>query len=213
MKHISETLPTISATTGPTGTEETKPTLIGRELGKPGLGANLPVPFEQLTDMRPLEIDKAMADWFPRSVVTSIRPVISLSDDPGLIGETVDWRIEGNPDRSEAEQSLARLDAMMQPAPFDQVQFELGKLRALTAAKKEDGENQQFILAAFAEQIDENGYPLDVVRQACRDSANYGTFWPAWSEFKQRCDRYFLKRKAWYLALRRYLSASTRKTG
>ena len=206
MKQLSEIMPKISESISPTATAEPKHVSTGALVGSDGFASKLPIPREQLTAMRPMEIDKAMADWLPRPVVSAMRSVIHLGPDPGRIGETIDWRLEGEVSEGDARSALETLKAIMAPADPHEVTVELTKMRAVMASRKDDSENQALILAVFVEQIEAEGYPIDVIREARRDLVNVTTFWPTWSEFKARCDREFLKRRAFYIAMRRLLA-------
>lgn len=179
---------------------------IGREPGKAGSGGNLPVPAQQLTAMVPRDIDKAMEVWLPRSVTTSMRSVMYLGPDSGRIGTILAWTLEGHPDRQEAREALEMLKSLMVPADPRAVQVELTKMRALTVSRSETQENQSMALLAFGEQIESEGYPIDVVKAACREVINGMKFWPSWHEYKERADSEFLKRKHTYLELRKYLA-------
>ena len=156
----------------------------------------------------PAEIDSAMDHLLPPSVATSFKPKIYWGDDPEWLGETVDYEFDGNADRDEAQEALRQIERWMAPAEHNAVVRELGMLRALVTTRKEDQESLSMIFAAFAEQIEMERYPIDVVRQARLDSAQVNKFWPAWADFKEICDGHFLKRKAYYLALRKYLAAT-----
>ncbi len=179
---------------------------IGSGAGKDGSGGNLPVPAQRLMEMRPMEIDKAMAAWLPPCVTFGLQSEIHLGPDPGRIGEVIDWRIEGEIPISDAEAALSVLDQLMVPADPNQVLTELGKTRAVLATRKETEENQSIVLAVYVEMIDEEGYPIDVVVETCRDLRKLTRFWPTWSEFKERADREFIKRRALYGALRRIVA-------
>ena len=124
----------------------------------------------------------------------------------GRIGEVIDWRVDGDISVSDAEAALGVLDQLMVPADPNQVLTELGKTRAVLATRKETEENQSIVLAVYVEMIDEEGYPIDVVLETCRDLRKLTKFWPTWSEFKERADREFLKRRALYKALCRIVS-------
>lgn len=204
MKHISEISPKISAPTGQPAPAETKLTPIGRELGKPGSDENAPAIID-LPSTLPAEIDLAMDHLLPPSVATSFEPKYYAGDDPGWFGAVVDYEFSGA-DRDDVQAALEMLGKWMIPAGHNEVIRELAMLRALVTARKEDAESLSVILAAFAEQIEIAGYPVDVVRQARIDSAKVCKFWPSWSEFMEHCDGHFLKRRAYYLALRRYWS-------
>lgn len=175
---------------------------IGSGAGKDGSAGNLPVPAQRLTEMRPMEIDKAMADWLPQSVTLGLRSKIHLGPDPGRIGEVTDWQVMGNIPIADAEAALSVLDELMVPADPNEALTELGKTRAVLAARKENEENQSIVLAVYVEMIEDEGYPIDVVVETCRDLRKLTKWWPTWSEFKERADREFLKRRALYKALR-----------
>lgn len=220
MKPISETLPTILERIGPPATGETKPMPTGPEHGKAGSGGKVPAPAmseTEVTVMRdlldkgslsPAEVDSAMDRLLPPSVATSFRAKINWGSDPNYIGATEDYELHGEPSRKDTLDSIEMLDRWMRPAGHNEVVIELGKLRALVTTRKEDADSLSVIIGAFAEQIEQNRYPIDVVRQARKDSADLCKFWPAWADFKERCDELFLKRKAFYNALRRYLATS-----
>lgn len=179
---------------------------IGRELGKDGSGGNLPVPVGQLTAMRPHEIDKSMEDWLAPSVVTSMRSTMYLGPDSGRIGTILAWTLEGAPPEADARAALEVLQILMEPADPQAVQVEISKMRALTVSRNENEDGQSFLLAAFGEQIEIEAYPLDVVKAACREVISGLKFWPSWAEYKERADSEFLKRKHFYLELRKYLA-------
>lgn len=208
MKQLSEITPRISGTTSQMATGETRPAATGVDPGNAGSGNNLPMPRQQLAAMRPLEIDKAMEELLPQAVVSRLTSAIHLGPDPSRIGETIDWRIEDAEGLSEddARQAMAVLEFLVEPADPADASLELAKLRAVMASRKAEGEDESLIQAVFMEQIEWEGYPIDVIRETCRDLRGLTKFWPTWSEFKERCDREFLKRRALYRALRRIVA-------
>ena len=134
-----------------------------------------------------------------------MQQVIHLGPDPGRMGETLDWRLQGDPGDEDATTAMQMLKALMVPADREEVMIALAKMRALVVSKRESEDDQTFVLAAYGEQIEAERYPLDVVKQACRETVQLTRFWPSWSEFKERCDAGFLKRKAFHHAMRQYL--------
>lgn len=158
--------------------------------------------------MRPMEIDKAMEELLLPAVVSQLTSVIHLGPDPGRIGETIDWRLaeDHGITAAQANHTLEVLEALMEPADPTATASELAKMRAVVASRKPEGEDESLIQAVFMEQIECEGYPIDVVRETCRDIRNLSKFWPTWSEFKERADREFLKRRAVYTAMRKVLS-------
>lgn len=206
MKQISEILPPTLSTISPTAKAEESDESPGRGLGKPGSGTSLATIDLNLQTAKPAEIDRAMEAWLPRSVATSIRSRIDMSDDPHRMGEILGWDITGEIPRDDAAAALEILNALMQPATPQDVQVELAKLRAVTASAKSGENDTKFLLLAYAEMLEDERYPIDVIRQARKDAAAASKFWPSFADFKRIADGYFMKRKALYLGLRRALA-------
>lgn len=147
----------------------------------------------------------------PQSVATLFSIVVDVGGDPENIGEIKRYHFEGDPPPDDVAEALRMLRVWMAPADHNDIVVELGKLRALVVTRKEDDESLALVLGAFAEQIANEGYPIDVVRQARLDSINTNRFWPSWFEFRELCDRLYLKRRSYCDALERYWLRKSRE--
>ena len=208
MKQLSKIPLATSLNTSPTEGEKTIAAGTGVSVGSDGSGQNALAPIN-LQSMTPDEINSAMDHLLPPCVATSFEPKHYWGDDPGWIGAVIDYEFTPGAEDDEVSRSIEMLDQWMRPADHNEIIKELGKLRALVTTRKEDHDSLAIILGAFAEQIEDARYPIDVVRQARIDSAQVSKFWPSWAEFKEHCDGHFLKRKAYYMALRRYLASKS----
>ena len=145
-----------------------------------------------------------MAAWLPPSVNSLVRDEWKN----GSHGyEVTGYSLEGEIPRNDAEDALKTLRELDRPAPSDFCMKELARLKMLTKSAKADGDDTKFQLAVMAEELSE--YPMDAVKDACRDIAKRSTFFPAWVELKALCDESVLKRRCLIRALERYLKHRT----
>lgn len=205
LRPISEILPTISERIGRQARDETLPMPIGGDAGKVGcVEKPRAAPINPVTAPATAN-DETMVASLPPSVATSFKPVVYWGSDPERIGEIEDYEF-GDAPHQDCLDALERLERWLVPAAHNDVVLELGKMRALVATRKEDDDSLSAIIGAFAEQIAAHRYPLDVVQQARLDYVSFGSFWPAWAEFREICDRLYLRRKSYYQALRNYIT-------
>ena len=87
----------------------------------------------------------------------------------------------------------------MTPITSAACQKALAKLRYLTKVRNESTEDIRLTLLFYAEELTK--YPADVVRHVLDTQKNISPWWPAWSELKERLDRYTSKRRRLHEAL------------
>jgi hypothetical protein len=86
-----------------------------------------------------------------------------------------------------AAEGQAVLARALQPAASLDVTRELHRLRVLTKARQQSQAEIDEALTLFGDEL--KGYPLEVIRRACREQARESPFWPALAELVTRCDR------------------------
>ena len=62
-------------------------------------------------------------------------------------------------------------------------------MRLVTAAQDRADEDLEAAFTFYAEELEDQGYPADIVSSACRRWARRETFWPALAELTGLCDQ------------------------
>jgi hypothetical protein len=100
------------------------------------------------------------------------------------------------------EQSRAIVGLAMAPAPGDLIVGELTRLHLVTASQDIHEHDLEAMFTFYADELEDQGYPLDVVTTACRQSGRVLKFWPALAELVARCDGLMRERRMLDAALR-----------
>lgn len=82
----------------------------------------------------------------------------------------------------------------VQPAMMSDVTVEITRMRTLTARRAEGEIDTEMLIGAMTEEL--AGYPIDIVRTACREWPRDNKFFPTLKELRDACERNFIFRRA-----------------
>lgn len=86
------------------------------------------------------------------------------------------------------------LAPFMERCPVEIAAQELARLGVACVPRRDDGDQGALRAAVFVDLV--TPYPADAVIWACRDWADYNTFFPAWAELRQRLESRVKRRRA-----------------
>jgi len=191
-KSLPNNLPT---TTTPRGQQCS----TGMRRGVPG--SVMPTVSEALKTGDPSTVDKTMEALLPRSVASSL----SLKErewvgENGYDFEVIGAELSQEVPEEDRAKGLAMFEAVCRPAPPQDIVVALGKLRMLTAAKKENGDDMDARIIIYAEKLSE--YPGDIVLDALKRLPKMSKWFPTWHEIYQMVEWRAKRRQVQLDALR-----------
>lgn len=103
------------------------------------------------------------------------------------------WLLKKGWDEEDGRWSLRLLRELNAPAEQQACEHILARLKVLTRERSLTQDDMVAQIAIYAEGLAQ--YPLDVVREACRDWAQNEKWFPAWSEIRERCETLVMMRR------------------
>ncbi len=83
-------------------------------------------------------------------------------------------------------EARAVLEASMRPIDREAATKALMGMALLTKSRLEDGQTEELRVRLYLEKLQQ--YPADAVIRVCEEWTNSNTFWPAWSELRERLE-------------------------
>jgi hypothetical protein len=118
-----------------------------------------------------------------------------MVDDPYADLPVIGYDISDDAPRDALDQVITITGLAMVSASNEFIIDELYRLRMLTAGQDKTDFDLQATFRFYAADLEEQRYPADVVRSACRRWARRGTFWPALAELIAECDALVRERR------------------
>ncbi len=137
------------------------------------------------------------------AVSRSRQPEGALPGDPWNESYIADYRLADGASAADAKVALAIVERLLAPAGKRDCAKAVGLLKVKTKERNLTQEDLALQVVVYAEEL--TVYPIDAVRAACRDWADTQTFFPAWSELRDRCEARVLFRRALALELETYI--------
>lgn len=206
----SKAMPRDSATTSLSAPVGPRPGSTGIGPSATGSLEKLPAPSE-LQAMAPHDIDRALQEWLPPRVASSVKPDRRWRPRDAQDGDwddryTFGWNLVPDFDEDEGREAIRLLEMLCTQAKPANCAKEVARLKVMTKATAQTGEDMTFQIAVMADEL--AAYPFDVVRDACRTWAAANTFFPSWAELKRLCDKRVLKRRSLLAELHRHFAAN-----
>jgi hypothetical protein len=141
------------------------------------------------------DVDRCLTSLVGQLLGPALAARREMADDPYADLPVIAYDISDDAPRDVLDQVITIAGLAMVPAPNEFIIGELYRLRMLTAGQNKTDFDLQATFRFYAEDLEEQRYPADVVRSACRRWARRGTFWPALGELIAECDALVRERR------------------